>query len=178
MENEIWKPVVGFEGIYSVSSIGRIRGEIFSANNKYKPGRILKPYPTKKGYLHVPLSKDRTVKYFYISTLVATAFLGPKPDGLEINHKDGIKTNDYPNNLEYVTHSENLLHAHRNGLYKKPFAQIGIKNGMAKLSEEDVKNIRKIWSKGETSLAELSYKYGIAVNNISRICLKKSWKHI
>ena len=107
---EIWKPVVGYEGIYSVSDLGRVRGD-----KEYKgffSGRILKPLYNQR-YFSVGLYKHGKQKSYRIHYLVITAFLGPRPKGKTINHKDGIKSNNRLSNLEYCTQKENIIHSHR-----------------------------------------------------------------
>lgn len=106
-EIEIWKPVVGHEGVYSVSNRGRVRRD--AAARKAVPGRILDGFPNEDGYIRVTLSGPRRTVAVHI--LVAHAFIGPRPDGHEVNHKNGQKTHNAADNLEYVTHLENIRHA-------------------------------------------------------------------
>ena len=107
---EIWKPIIGYENIYNISNLGRIK----SIRNNI----ILKLHPDKDGYLRTNISKNGVRKNCYPHTEVAKSFLGSKPENKEINHKDTIKSNNYESNLEYVTSSENKIHAQENGLRK------------------------------------------------------------
>lgn len=110
MEN--WKPIINFEGLYEVSDLGRIRN--------IKTGRVLKACPERHGYLSLSVyPKGRERKHFKPAREVANAFIGPRPKGYQINHKNGIKTDNRAENLEYVTPSQNLKHAVKLGL-KKP----------------------------------------------------------
>lgn len=126
---EIWKPVPGWESLYEVSDQGRIRSldrpvvQLSRSGNLctvvYK-GKVLKPRPgggRLKGdrYRQISLAKDNSPVNAYIHHLVAEAFLGPKPDGAEVNHKDCDKTNNALANLEYVSRDENIAHALANG---------------------------------------------------------------
>src|SRR5690606_13189002 len=132
-------------------------GEIFSTNYK-NSGKIKKLSPAKDvdGYLKTMLLGDNGVyKSKCVHSFVALTYLGKRPLGLEINHIDGDKLNNKPSNLEYISHRENVQHAFDNGLME---AKIGSDNGMAKLTEADVIEIRKIASQrrnyGRKQLAE------------------------
>lgn len=109
---EIWKDIDGYEGIYQVSSLGRIKS--FSMVNK---GKIRKPNVDRYGYVHVNLSKDGKVKNPTIHRLVAFAFLKEHAENKFINHKDGNKSNNSIENLEWCSHKENISHAHGLCLY-------------------------------------------------------------
>lgn len=114
---EEWRPVVGFEGFYEVSSLGRVRSSD-ARNNRTYPGRIRLLRIDKCGYLSVGLSVGGVHSTWRIHQLVAPAFLGPYPPDCEVNHKDGNKCNPLPDNLEYVSHRQNVRHGYMNGLTK------------------------------------------------------------
>lgn len=111
-EQEIWKPVVGFEGLYEVSSNGRVRSVDRVIINKRnfpvrKRGRILRP-GKKNGYLHVALAKNGYASHHYVHRIVALAFI-PNPKGcLEIDHANTLRDDNRIENLRWVTHSENM----------------------------------------------------------------------
>lgn len=123
MKNEIWKPVVGYEGLYEVSNLGRIKS--LNCYN-YKYPRILKLGKRPDGYLCVGLSKNNTTKTKVVHRLVAEAFI-PNPDNLEmVNHKDEDRANNNVENLEWCTRSYNQLyslklHPERNKEFSKNF---------------------------------------------------------
>lgn len=113
---EEWRDIKGYEGLYLVSNLGRVYG--------IKRKNILHPGLTEKGYLSVGLSKDGKGTSKKVHRLVAKAFLGESK--LEVNHKDGDKTNNRVDNLEYCTRSQNIRHAIKEGLLqsRKPVAMI------------------------------------------------------
>src|ERR1035437_3644976 len=113
-KTEEWLPVVVWEGIYSVSSLGRVRRDLGVPGAR--AGRILALPLNQTGYPCVHLSARPRHYRRTVHPLVAAAFIGARPDGLTINHIDGVKTNNRPANLEYVTLVENVQHAHRTGL--------------------------------------------------------------
>lgn len=107
---ETWRPVVGFEGFYSVSDHGRVRRDI--RGKRTHAGRMISLVPTSAEYFNVTLTKPGGTRMCrYVHQLVANAFHGPCPPKHEVNHKDGNRVNNRPANLEYVTHSENVRHA-------------------------------------------------------------------
>jgi hypothetical protein len=117
---EKWKPVVGYEGLYEVSNLGRIK----SLPRTTTSGKILKQYVNKKnGYCYVALSKNNHSYTKRVHVLVLTAFKpSPKKDGYDknwtIDHKDGNKANNNLDNLEWCTQCENQRRAVRMGLQK------------------------------------------------------------
>jgi len=102
---EEWRSVLRNQN-YEVSNLGRVRR--VTRGGGAVPGRVLKAGLLRNGYMIVSLWKDGEGKSTHVSALVSEAFLGPKPEGLDINHKDGVKKNNTPGNLEYVTRSENI----------------------------------------------------------------------
>ena len=112
MENEIWKPVVGYEGLYEVSNTGNVKS---LGNKVWKNARILKPQVRgKSGYLFVRLSKDGQAKGINIHRLVAETFI-PNPLNLPIvNHKDENIANCRADNLEWCTSKYNANYGTRN----------------------------------------------------------------
>lgn len=108
MNNEIWKPIPGYEG-YEASTLGRIR------SLKYGKIRILKLFKTKKGYLRVNLWKDGKMKPFFVHRLVYEAFNGAIPDGMQVNHiNEDKEDNRYPENLNLMSCKENCNYGSRN----------------------------------------------------------------
>lgn len=163
---EIWKPVVGYEGFYEVSNLGRIKrvGAVPGAT----PGRILKPGKCKQ-YRAVTLSMNGQLAYFTVHSIVAAAFIGPRPTNYEINHKNGRTTDNRIDNLEYVTQEENRLHAKRMGLMRGPKRQWA-----QKLSPADVRKIRVLLSRGIYQY-RIAKQFGVVQSVISNI--KRGYRH-
>ena len=119
-EPEIWKTVSGYEGIYQISSYGRILSlsRKVKANNGYvkQLNETIKKPRYRKGYLAVDLHKNGKVKTFYVHRLVAEAFLSPFTDKKVINHINGNKMDNYYRNLEWSTYRDNNVHAIKTGL--------------------------------------------------------------
>lgn len=131
---------------------------------------ILKPH-IKNGYLAVNLFKDGKQKHYYIHRLVAEAFI-PNPGNLpEVNHKDCDKTNNHVSNLEWCDRNWNLQHSYENG--KK---RTGESHGGAKLTEDDIREIRSV--RGRSTTKEISQMFGIARCTVSAIQLHRIWKGV
>lgn len=114
-----WKPVKDYEGLYEVSSDGRVRSlDRLDRLGRKVAGRIRRHSLAGRGYPHMPLHKDQKQTGKYIHRLVAEAFLGPR-EGMEVNHINGDKTDNRVENLEWVTPSQNILHSLANGLTRR-----------------------------------------------------------
>ena len=118
-----WIPILGYEGYYSVSHDGTVRSldrvlTLPNGNTRQVKGKVLSNKINNDGYCFVTLSKDGVSRTKYIHILVAQAFI-PNPDGLpEVNHLDGDKTHNTPDNLEWCTHQQNVQHCFDTGLCK------------------------------------------------------------
>ncbi len=147
---------------YEASDTGLIRNA--------KTGREVKQFVGKDGYLRTQIAgKTRTVH-----RLIACAFVAADPGKDFVNHIDGNKQNNCASNLEWVTRSENMQHAYRNGL-KRPMP--GTVNGRAKLTEEDVSFIRERYVAGdkEFGATALAKKFGVATQTISAVYHRQNW---
>ncbi len=111
---EVWKNVKGYEGRYQISNLGRVKSLI--APNGKPVEKILKPGVSPQGYLFVSLCKNYKTKSFRIHRLVAQAFIPNLEDKPQVNHKNGIKSDNKVSNLEWSTPKENTKHAFENGL--------------------------------------------------------------
>lgn len=167
---ETWKDIEGFEGLYQVSDLGRVRSLGIR-------GRIRSLSLTKDGYPKVRLihkGKDKTAR---VHRLVAEAFI-PNPEGKDtVNHIDGNKENNRVSNLEWVDRSEQMYHAYRLGL--KP-SMGGTNNTQAKLTAEQVKEIRRdyVRQSQEFGTVALAKKYGVTNRVIGLVVNGKSYKNV
>ena len=162
---EIWKDVNGYEGYYQISNMGRIKSFC------RKKSLIMSQSLDSKGYFQIKL-KGR--KSFLIHHLIMFSFVSDKPSkDHQVNHKNGIKTDNRIENLEWVTRSENMIHAYRLGL-NFTNGKKGIDHPLRKLNEKDILEIRK----SKLSNSELSKLYNVSFQTISKIKLRQRWKHI
>lgn len=123
-QEEIFKDVVGYEGLYKVSNYGNVLSiKRYKKNGQLVPEKIKSKLYDGKGYYTVSLWKENKEKHLYIHRLVAESFINTIPSDMQVNHIDGIKTNNQLDNLEIVSRSENILHAHRTGLIKSQFGK-------------------------------------------------------
>jgi hypothetical protein len=167
---EEWRPVPSYEGWYSISNLGRVRRERKDSNTW--SGRILKPQPNgRPGYLQVILSRQAQKHVYRVHRLVAFAFLGPCPEGYEVNHKDGVKANNSASNLEYETPRGNIKHSFRLGLQP---SQQGSRNPHARLTEDAVRKIRAAIGTHE----EIAQRFAASRSAVSLIKERKRWKHV
>ena len=114
-----WKPVKDFDGIYEVSNDGQVRSldRIDCAGRRLK-GKVIRQSMAGKGYPHIPLNKDGKQFGRYVHRMVAEAFMGSQ-DGMEVNHINGDKTDNRVENLEWVSHADNIAHAESEGLARR-----------------------------------------------------------
>lgn len=172
--DERWLPVAGYEGLYSVSSLGRVRSEDRSVSNgsgsRLVKGRVLRQHRNTEGYFRVDLSKNSQAKTIRVHVVVAEAFLGPRPDEMWVLHGDlGKDVNDV-RNLSYGTPSQNNgADRIRDGTDNR-----GARNGNAKLSPEIIRTIR---SSSETHAA-LARLFNVSITTIYQIRLRMRWSHV
>ena len=139
LSGEEWRDIVGYEGLYMVSNMGRIKS--FYSNK----ARIIKPSKRSDEYISVGLYKGGHSVTHYVHVLVARAFLLNPEDKPQLNHINGDKTDNRVENLKWVTGSENMNHAYKIGLAN---ATKGICHPNAKLTPEQVRYIREHYVKG------------------------------
>lgn len=180
--NEEWLALPGFGGAYEVSSFGRVRSlsrqVVDNGGVRTAKGRMLKQVLSVWGYYRVGLCEHGEVSLQAVHRLVALAFI-PNPQQLpEVNHIDGVKTNNCVSNLEWVTSRQNTQHAYRSGLIstRKGESQPG-----SKLTSTQVQEIRKRYKSRDRhgcSGRALAREYGVSQSVISDIIRKVLWKHI
>lgn len=166
---EVWRSVPGYEGLYSISANGKVRSEAKHG----RPARILQPSRSHNGYLRLYLCRNGRRHNFSVHQLVASAFMGPVPIGHEVNHRDGDKSNNRVSNLAYVTHSENLRHAHRTGLLHAPS---GVYNTQSKLNDDKVRQIRALH--GVLTTRQLAARFGVSQAAVSYVISGRTWRSV
>lgn len=184
------KDIPNYEGLYQAST----DGEIYSLERfvdyrikgykRLQKGRKLKPRTNKRGYLRLTLCKNGLVKDFSVHVLIALTFLGSRPNGYHVAHKDGNKKNNSLLNLAFVTPKENESHkklhgtvasGKKNGKYTNPSSTPrGEQHGQAKLKESEVRVIKT----SKESCLKLAKKYGVSKTAILAIKHNKIWKHV
>jgi len=176
LENEIWLPVIGYEGFYEVSSLSRIRSIDRTINEGGKgayfaKGVLLKPGLGGTGYYTVALCG----KSYKVHRLIAIAFITNPQAKKFINHKNGIKTDNRVENLEWVTSQENNIHALKHGLKRKTQGEM---LWTSKLTEDKIREIRRLNNSGEYQQKELAQMFSISACQINGIVNNKYWKSV
>lgn len=163
---ERWLPVPGYEDCYAVSDLGRVR----SLSRPGHPGRLLNPFPTGEyGYLAVGLWQDNKGATTYVHRLVADNFIGPLLTGQVTRHGPGGHLDNRLSNLKQGSQAENVDDMMQAGNHRH-----GIKNPFAKLTEEQVADIRRRVAAGETQKAA-GLRYGVGQPNVSMLVRNKTW---
>lgn len=167
---EVWKAIEGYEGLYEVSNLGRVRSlDHYDSIGRFHAGVMLKPQlDSRKNYLHVNLSG----KSVNVHRIVAKAFIDNPYNYEEINHKDEDKTNNRVSNLEWCTRKYN------NNYGSKLDSTKGVNNPQSKLTDSDILEIRKTYrphskSNGAKALAE---RFGVSHHYIYHIVRNDRWR--
>lgn len=160
-EREEWRPVVGTDGKYEVSSLGRVRNA--------KTGKVCVASVSDRGYLR--LHRRSIHGTSRVHRMVAIAFLGPVPPGMEVNHINGNKADNRVVNLEYTSRSGNMKHGFKAGIIKR---RLGEDRHQSKLKNHHVLYIRA----SDATASDLSKMLGVSKRTISAIRRRDTWKHI
>lgn len=147
-------------------------GEVISI----KTGNILKTHKNIRSYQRICLRKESKSYHRFVHCLVAETFIGPRPEGKQVDHIDGNKDNNHYYNLRYLTQEENLSRRVPMGKMRK-----GSNHGMSKISENQAKEIRlrhKRYHRTKSNTNELAKEYGISPSMVRLIINRINWKHI
>jgi hypothetical protein len=179
-EPEEWRAVVGFEGRYEVSSLGRVRslsrverlkcacGHGFVS--RLKRGQLLKLSVRTDGYLKVGLhGEEGHQRQASVHRTVCTAFHGPPAPGMDAAHGDGVKTNNRADNLRWATRAQNMADKVRHGTQLR-----GEQHAMAKLRADQVREIRTALADG-VGQHELGRRYDVSASSINLIANGTNW---
>lgn len=170
---EKWRDVVGYEGLYQVSDLGRLKRKerFIKSTNRYIKEIILKTHINKKEYSQIVLHFGSKRTHFRVHRIVAIAFLKNDFNMPEVNHKNCIKTDNTLKNIEWCSSTYNKIHAYENGLIKGKKGEDSINS---KLTEKQVLEIRE----NKMKQKDIALLYGINRSTVSGIKLKNRWKHI
>jgi len=163
---EVWKPISGYEGLYEISNLGRVKSLERTVKNGHG-GRvvqetILKICKTNRRYSGVGLSKNRELQNLNVHRLVAIAFVSNPENKPMVNHINGVRYDNRADNLEWTTAKENIQHAWSSGICNSDYCKkkvMQIKDG----------KIIKVWE----SQHEISRCLNISQGNISACCIGK-----
>lgn len=154
---EVWTQVVNYPE-HEISSMGRIR----------RNRRILSTHLDKNGYDQIHLWWHGKAWHVHVHRLVAFHFIGPRPTGHVINHKDGNRLNNKASNLEYVTHSQNMRHAKQMGLMKH-------KRRPDKMTWTKAERLRRDYKSKKFTQRDLADKYDISQRQVWNIIARRQW---
>lgn len=191
---EKWRPVVGYEGFYEVSTFGRVRSILRRdpMGKLVKEKVLIQKKLSAHKYMRVTLSKNGFQKGYQVHRLVAQAFLPNPLNKGYVNHKDGRNpTNNNVSNLEWATQKENMRHAattgllpylwgwpDKNGNIPMPPDRRGSKAHNAILNEKLVKSLRKQYRNGGVSISELARRMGMSMSSMRNALLGRTWAHV
>lgn len=185
IQNEIWKDVKGYEGLYQISNFGIVKScaRIIIRNNGTNltlSGKVKTPSTTKNGYYYVALWNRNKHKHALLHRILSIAFIPNPENKKEVNHKDGNKKNNSLENLEWVTHQENGMHSYKMGMTPKPTGnnKKGEEVYNSVLKTRDVINIRQYFEYGGVTQKQLSEIFNVSRSCIQGITRRKTWKHI
>ena len=158
-------------GVHVAIAANHPQYRVASDGTVYGPrGFALRGHTLPDGYMRVTVAGRHILRH----VLVAETFMGPKPDGMQVNHLDGDKSNNRVDNLEYVTPAENTRHSISVlGTERAP----GEKNANARLTARDVREMRRLHASGIPA-TRVGEQFGIGPSHAWRIATRKSWRHV
>jgi hypothetical protein len=180
MTSEVWKDVKGYEGVYKISNFGRIRSLdriVVQKDGREVPykGKIRIPSLCVHGYFKISIQTKGFRKFVGVHRLVAKAFI-PNPENLPfVNHKNGVKTDNRLENLEWCTASYNTQHAYDLGI---TYAPKGENHPKSKLTDNDILFISELYKTKSFTQKEIGVIFNVNHSLISRVVRNKRWKHV
>jgi hypothetical protein len=181
--HELWKPVTGWQGRYEVSSLGRMRSvdRVDEVTNRFgcrelrsHKGRLLLLGQTKTGYVLVTMTRPGAIRACkYVHRLVAEAFIGPCPNGMEVCHGDNDRANNASYNLRYDTRSSNALDRHRHGTMNQAR---GSTHYFAKIDEKMAADIYSACRK--FSERHVAKQFCVSRGLVRNVKTGATWKHV
>lgn len=173
MNNEQWKEIKGYEGIYQVSDTFKIR-----KISGYKSG-IMKSQKDHDGYFHIGLTKNKVRSNFLVHRLMMIAFISDPPlPNSEILHIDGNNQNNVLSNYRWGTHKENMEDKIKHGVNNGTDKHGGSGNPAAKLKESDIAIIKEMYASGGISQNKIGIIYGVSQSCIYTVVNNKKWKAV
>lgn len=178
-EIEVWVKIVKDGVEFEVSNTGRVRSMSRTVTYVNKKGTVVtRPKKqieyifntSKAGYYRTTITINSKKIHFNLHSWVAEAFLGPRPKGMVINHKNGIKTDNRPENLEYCTNSQNIQHAFDTGLNKAK----GVNHHNTKLNIHQIEFIKE--NLGKMAQRKIAAICGVGEHIVSNIKLEITFK--
>lgn len=166
-----WRPIPEWPE-YEASSDGQVRRVMLKRGTRGAQHLMARSTAVWGGYPFVSLTRDYRSVGHYVHRLVAAAFLGPCPEGMEVNHKDSNRQNNHVDNLEYVTRAENMLHAYRVG---GRIQRYGEQSPNSRLTTAQAFEIWQLRQSG-IGVRELGRRYAISPRVISKIQSGTAWK--
>lgn len=181
---ELWCPAVGYEGLYEVSNMGRVRS-IFPDANGMRRERVLRSAIKKEsGYIRLNLRKDGATHYHYAHVLILESWVCRRPNKQDADHIDGDRANNRLSNLRWLPRLINRsMPRNKNGNSRLNFMKLhGRPNGgdfktPAKLNSEQVSEIKDLLSRGMRNV-EIAKRFPVCKTNISKIKNGLTWKFV
>jgi hypothetical protein len=179
------RDIPGYEGLYAITKGGRIWSYKRNTPHLHRGGRqgtiaiggrFLNPHVDNVGYFAIALFKDNKQTSCRIHRLVARTYVPNPENKSQINHINGVKTDNRIENLEWCTHQENVTHAWKTGLKKSHVGQKGSSNSRALLTEKEVLEIRAKYP--QFTLGKLGEHYHVSLHTIWDIVQRRHWTHI
>jgi hypothetical protein len=176
--HERWLPVVGYEGLYEVSDLGRVQSldrlvRYKDGRKRFYPSAILKQYVNAGGYPAVGLSRNGKTTPHLVHWLVGKAFLGERPEGQQTLHGPKRQRDNSVANLSYGPPAKNAEDALRDGT-----RACGTKLPHAKLTDEIVRECRARYAAGGVLMKELAAEFGVETSTMCSAITRATWKHV